>query len=235
MEGRDLFGNPDERQPVPPGSATMKRGSGDSGGGEEESKSVENIEEFPDVESVSGVPDDVEDIQVEGDSIPTGDTGTGGDGGESRPSQDVIDAQEDWNELILDMNGSIYLFFKKEDLEKFYKSPDYLSNASVLNSHTKRLRNMYTMHLAVYLVTGEWCYPGNEVDEDNEFAVFLAKNKITKVEDLVTMDFEDFERFYSYKINPTYFRCLQALNHWMGHPPSEEKNYFYMSDSLLCQ
>ena len=113
----------------------------------------------------------------------------------------------------------------RSDLEKFYKSPEYLSNASALNMRTKQLRNMYTMHIAVYLVTGEWCYPGKDGDEDNEFAVFLVDNQITKVEDLVTMDFEDFERFYGYKINPRYFRRLQALNYWMGHPPKGEKNY----------
>ena len=208
MEGRDLFSKPDERQPVPPGSATMKRGSGNSGGGEEETKSVENFKEYPDTGSVSGVPDNVGDVQVEGDTIPTGDTGTSGGGGgddESPPSQDILDAQGDWNELVRDMNGTIYVFIKKEKLEEFYKSPAYLSNASALHARTKHLRNVYTMHLAMYLVTGEWCYPGNDVDEDNEFALFLADNQITKVEDLVTMDYEDFERFYGYKINPRYF------------------------------
>ena len=40
----------------------------------------------------------------------------------------------------------------------------------------------------------------------------------------MTLDFEDFERFYGYKINPSYFRRLQALNHWMGNPASGEES-----------
>ena len=87
------------------------------------------------------------------------------------------------------------------------------------------MRDLYTMHLAMFFVTGEWCFPGNTEGSDHELVMFLQDNQILKVEELVTMDYEDFEQFYGYKINPSYFRRLQALNHWMGHPPNKEKNH----------
>ena len=103
------------------------------------------------------------------------------------------------------MNDSIYVFLKKKELEDFYKSGTYLRDALALFMRMKFMCDLYTMHLLMYFVTGEWCFPGDKMGSDNALVNFLHNNQMLKVEELVTMDYEDFERFYGYKINPSYF------------------------------
>ena len=91
-------------------------------------------------------------------------------------TQELLDAHEEWDELVALMGNDIYTFMDKEEFQDFYKEKAYQEDAYKLSKQTKVLRKTYTMHVAVYLITGEWCYPDFNDKNDNELTAFLMEN-----------------------------------------------------------